>query len=223
MTTNVYSPSNCPDYVERKGSLFLRSDHMNYSRATKNSNWHQAREAEPKDYDLNKHPTRDLCKATYDRIGNVTDGTLPSTTYQAFSEEVFLKKDFTEQEFKKHMIDKDTCQHMQLDRDTGSAKQGFGSILPHHKADYDKFHFETTHNTDYKSPFPYTPAEEKAAELEDHSTAYKRCHSQFTDTSDYRRQGRNTWQDESGMYANSHLKVQAPVYKKTCPIAERLA
>ena len=35
---------------------------------------HQAREAEPKDYDLNKAPYRDLCNATYNRIGNVTDG-----------------------------------------------------------------------------------------------------------------------------------------------------
>ena len=31
--------SNLPDFVERKGSLFMRSDHMNYSRATLNSNW----------------------------------------------------------------------------------------------------------------------------------------------------------------------------------------
>lgn len=28
-----------PDYVERKGSLFLRSDHMDYSRPTLVSNW----------------------------------------------------------------------------------------------------------------------------------------------------------------------------------------
>lgn len=28
-----------PDYYERKGSLNLRSDHMNYGRATLNSNW----------------------------------------------------------------------------------------------------------------------------------------------------------------------------------------
>ena len=28
-----------PDLQERKGSLFLRSDHMNYSRAILNSNW----------------------------------------------------------------------------------------------------------------------------------------------------------------------------------------
>ena len=35
---------------------------------------HQAREAEPKDYNLNRNDTRDLSKATYSRIGNVTDG-----------------------------------------------------------------------------------------------------------------------------------------------------
>ena len=35
---------------------------------------HQAREAEPKEYDINRAPERDLCKATYERIGNVTDG-----------------------------------------------------------------------------------------------------------------------------------------------------
>ena len=39
---------------------------------------HQARESEPKDYDLSKHDERDLCKATYDRIGDVTDGVIIS-------------------------------------------------------------------------------------------------------------------------------------------------
>ena len=28
-----------PNFVESKGSLFMRSDHMNYSRAILNSNW----------------------------------------------------------------------------------------------------------------------------------------------------------------------------------------
>ena len=41
---------------------------------------HQAREAEPKDYDLNKDEYRDLCKATYERIGDVTDG----VSYKSF-------------------------------------------------------------------------------------------------------------------------------------------
>ena len=38
-------------------------------------NWrHQARQQEPKDYDISKGDVRDLCKPTYHRIGNVTDG-----------------------------------------------------------------------------------------------------------------------------------------------------
>ena len=35
---------------------------------------HQAREAEPKDYDISKAPKRDLCKATYGRIGDFKSG-----------------------------------------------------------------------------------------------------------------------------------------------------
>jgi len=210
-----------PDYVERKGSLFLRSDHMNYSRPTLNSNWHQAREAEPKDYDLNKAPIRDLCNSTYDRIGNATDGSLPITNYQAQAQQIFLKADFTERESVKHMVTMETAGHMELDRNTGTG--GSGSVLPQHQAEHNKFHFETTNATDFLPPYPYTPAEEKPADVPDHSIAYKRCNSQFTDRADYRRGGRNTWQDETGVYANAHLKGQAPPYMKTCPIAERMA
>ncbi len=77
---------------------------------------HQAREAEPKDYDISKHPQRDLCKATYNRIGNVTDGSLPLTTYQTLGQQSQLKDDFTEQEPKKYMINLETAGHMNLDR-----------------------------------------------------------------------------------------------------------
>lgn len=35
---------------------------------------HQAREAEPKEYNLNRNDERDLSKASYKRLGNVTDG-----------------------------------------------------------------------------------------------------------------------------------------------------
>ncbi|XP_033105225.1 protein C9orf135-like [Anneissia japonica] len=111
-----------PDYYERKGSLFLRSDHMNYGRPTLNSNWHQAREAEPKDYNISDQTQkRNLHTATYRRIGDITDGEQPPD-------------------------------------------------------------------------FP------------DHSNGYRKCHSQFTDTADYRRFGRNTWQDESAIYANRDYK-----------------
>uniref|UniRef100_A0A8C4RI20 Uncharacterized protein n=1 Tax=Erpetoichthys calabaricus TaxID=27687 RepID=A0A8C4RI20_ERPCA len=43
-------------------------------------------------------------------------------------------------------------------------------------------------------------------DLPDYSTAFRKCHSQFTDTADYRRHGKNIWQDESGNYANKDLK-----------------
>lgn len=208
-----------PDYAERKGSLFLRSNHMNYSRAILNSNWHQAREAEPKDYDLNKDPVRDLCKASYHRIGNVTDGSIPNTTYQDFSQQIFQKDDFTEQEPRKPMINSETVSHVDLNRDTGRPKSGYNAVLPSHHPEHDKAFFDTTHRSDYKPPYPYTPAEEKPKDFEDYSLALKRCHSQFTDTADYRRPGRNTWQDESGIYANSHLKAECPVYKPANPFA----
>ena len=57
--------------------------------------------------------------------------------------------------------------------------------------------------------------QERPPDFADKSLALKKCHSQFTDTADYRRPGRNTWQDESGLYANSHFKAE--LYVKTDP------
>lgn len=208
-----------PDTTERKGSLFLRCDHMNYGRATLNSNWHQAREAEPKEYDLSKDPVRDLCKATYHRIGNITDGTLPQTTYQDFSEQVIkAREQFTEQEATKPMINTETVGDADMDRDTGSPEKGYGAVLPGHHPEWNKVRFDTTHRVDYGAPFPFTRAEEKPQEFPDHSMAYKKCQSQFTDTASHRREGRNTWQDESGIYTNSHLKAECPTFKRFDPI-----
>ncbi len=57
-------------------------------------------------------------------------------------------------------------------------------------------------------------------ESKDNSSAFKKCHSQFTDSADYRRPGLNTWQDESGTYANSEIKQQT--FKASNPIPDRL-
>ncbi|XP_072170244.1 cilia- and flagella-associated protein 95-like [Diadema setosum] len=211
---------NSPDYVERKGSLFLRSDHMNYSRPTLNSNWHQAREAEPKDYDINKFDSpldRKLHHTTYKRIGNVTDGSFPQTTTQYHLEQANLKKDFEEQEPRKPMVDVATISHINLERDTGKPKTGFGSVLPRHNPEHDKRHLETTNRADYKPPYPYTPVPEQPPDFPDNSNAYRKCHSQFTDTADYRRFGRNTFQDESGIYANTQLKRDTYLQTNTIP------
>lgn len=196
-----------PDFVERKGSLFLRSDHMNYSRGTLNSNWHQSREAEPKDYDINDPSMKqNLHKTTYKRIGDVTDGSFPKTTTQALMEQVDLKDDFAEQQPRKAMVNTDTYNSVNLDRYTGHPRTGFGAVLPQHNPEHDKYHLETTNRADYKPPFPYTPALEQPPDFQDNSNAFRKCHSQFTDADDYRRFGRNTWHDESGVYGNSQLK-----------------
>ncbi|XP_071964729.1 cilia- and flagella-associated protein 95-like [Antedon mediterranea] len=195
-----------PDYYERKGSLFLRSDHMNYGRPTLNSNWHQAREAEPKDYNISDpSQKRNLHTATYERIGNSANG-FPRTTTQESMEQVHLKRDFEEREIRKPMVSVDTYNEADIDRDTGCPKTGFGSVLPRHHAGHDKRHLETTNRADYKPPFPYTPVPEQPPDFVDNSNGYRKCQSQFTDTADYRRFGRNTWQDESGIYANRDYK-----------------
>ncbi|XP_066274683.1 cilia- and flagella-associated protein 95-like [Branchiostoma lanceolatum] len=211
-----------PDFVERKGSLYLRSDHMDYSPVTLNSNWHQAREAHPKDYDVvNKPPMKNkMHHSTYRRILDVTDGSFPLTSTQYQMGQVKLKKDFEEKVTSKPMGDLATINHLNLERDTGAPTTGFGAVLPRHHSDYGKRHLETTHRADYKAPYPYTPAPEQPPDFPDDSVAYKKCHSQFTDTADYRRSGINTWQDESGMYANSGVKHE--IFKPTNTIPSRL-
>lgn len=202
-----------PDYAERKGSLLLRSQNMNYSRAVLNSNWHQAREAEPKDYDMSKHPVRNLKWSTYRRIANVTDGSLPPTTYQDFSRQVFLKPLFEEKDNIRRMVTLDTLKHTHIDRKEGA------DVLPHHHPDYNKRYLDTTHRSDYKSHFPLvsTIQHKKEKELPDLSPAYRKCISQFTDTTNHRRPGWNTWQDESGIYSNTHFKRSVFVPRNPIP------
>ncbi|XP_055884414.1 cilia- and flagella-associated protein 95-like [Biomphalaria glabrata] len=212
----------------RKGSLTLRSDHMNYSRAILNSKWHQAREAEPKDYDMNKHPIRSLAFSTYKRIGNVTDGSFPDTTYQAQTNQIYLKPLYEVRDTHKPLVQLETVASANagIDRDTGEPKGVFGSALPSHGPEHNKYYLDTTYISDYVPPYPFTRCEEdtksnqmKQEEMEDKSSAFKKMKSQFTDTADYRRNGWNTWQDESGVYANSHFKAQ--VFAKTETIPER--
>lgn len=89
-------PSILPSIPERKGSLYLRSNHMRYTSGTLNSNWyvcsdacllfcmlfctskrHVDREAEPKDYDIHGiagNKKKDLQRSTYQQIGNMHEG-----------------------------------------------------------------------------------------------------------------------------------------------------
>lgn len=212
-----------PDYVERKGSLFLRSDHMDYARPTLVSNWHQAREAEPKDYDIKDYQPqkRNLHNSTYHRIGNVTDGSLPDTTsHDQMEQAVKLKSDFETRDTRRQMVDINTFNSVSFKRDTGAPDRGFGSVLPRHPQNHGKRYLDTTYRVDYDSPYPYEQQKTPPPEP-DRSPAWRKCHSQFTDVDDYRRHGANTWHDESGVYANSAIRGE--VFKPTNPIPERLA
>jgi len=217
-----------PTFKEKKGSLLLRSDHMDYGRATLVSNWHQAREAEPKDHDVHTAPThRKLHKSTYTRIGNV-NGPLPTTTCHEHLEEINLKKDFAEQVTRKPMISDKTFHYLESDKVNSATKErGFGSVLPNHPAGHNKRYLDSTYGVDYTTPYPYEPPQTTAEDIKREATAdatktraYKKCHSQFTDVSDYRRSGQNTWNDESGRYVNTPDKRD--VFKPTDTIPERL-
>ena len=216
---------------EQKGSLCLRSDHMDYGRATLVSNWHHARESEPKDHDVfqknNKTEVYDAKKrnvhqSTYNRILNITDGKLPISTCHEATEQIILRKDFEEKTLQRPMVDIKTIHETSKPRETGAPAHGFGSILPRHHVDHNKRYLGTTYGIDYKDIYPY---KEKKIEADpgketDQSFAYRKCRSQFTDIDGYRREGRNTWLDESGQYANREIKEE--VFKKTNPIPERL-
>ncbi|XP_073508754.1 cilia- and flagella-associated protein 95 isoform X2 [Phyllobates terribilis] len=205
--------------MERKGSLYLRSNHMHYDKPTKVSGWHQSREAEPKDYDVNEAPLgkKNLSQSTYRRFGNVTSEDWHTTTEHQLSQ-VHLKGDYEGRDVGKQMVNEDNLDTLNLKRQTGLPDSGFGAVLPHHNKPHNKMHLITTYGIDYMVPFRYTTFP-KVPEVPNYS-AFKKCHSQFTDTADYRRHGRNTWQDESGIYTNR--EVRQKVFKPTCPITPHL-
>ncbi|KAM5192544.1 cilia- and flagella-associated protein 95 [Mantella aurantiaca] len=208
------------DLLERKGSLYLRSHHMHYDKRTMVSGWHQNREAEPKDYDVCEAPVgkKNLCHSSYRRFGNADTKDWNTTTQQHLSQ-IQLKDEYQVKEVPKKMLNEDNISILDIRRSTGCPEKGFGAVLPRHSKDHMKIHLDTTYATDYMVPYPCTTAF-KVPEVPNYTAAYKKCHSQFTDSADYRRRGRNTWQDESGMYANSQMKRL--VFKPACPITPHL-
>ncbi|XP_075047827.1 cilia- and flagella-associated protein 95 [Mixophyes fleayi] len=208
------------DVLERKGSLYLRSNHMHYDKPTMVSGWHQAREAEPKDYNVKEVPLGkvNLCHSTYRRFGNSNIEDWKTTTNEHLSQ-IYLKEDYEVRDVFKKMVTEDNINTPHIKRQTGLPESGYTAVLPHHSEDHRKMHHDTTYDIDYKSPCQYS-ASPKVPVVPDYSSAYKKCQSQFMDTSDYRRHGRNTWQDESGIYANSEIKHS--VFLPTCPITPHL-
>ncbi|ETE61720.1 hypothetical protein L345_12529, partial [Ophiophagus hannah] len=180
-----------PDVMERKGALTLRSNSAYYGRPTLVSGWSQNRETEPKDYDIHDIPlgSKNLCQSTYWRFGTMDQKWI--TTYQDYLSSPCSKKEYKELEVSKPLVDED----------------GFHTIV------VDRF-MDTSYRLDYVPPYDYIPY--VIPDTSGYSVVHRKCHSQFTDTADYRRHGINTWQDESGVYANTDLKQK--VFPVTNPI-----
>ncbi|KAJ6669576.1 hypothetical protein lerEdw1_000125 [Lerista edwardsae] len=181
-----------PDVMQRHGGLTLRSNSAYYGRPTFVYNWHHRREAEPKDYDIHEIPlgSKNLCRSTYWRLGTMDEKWI--TTYQDYMTQPFRLKNYKELEIHKPLLDEDSF-----------IAAVIGRFL------------DTTYQIDYVPPYDYDPYIKP--EVGGYSVVHRKCHSQFTDIDvDYRRHGINTWQNESGIYANSDLKRK--VFPVTNPI-----
>ncbi|XP_062984630.1 cilia- and flagella-associated protein 95 [Elgaria multicarinata webbii] len=203
-----------PDVMERKGALTLRSHSAFYGRPTLVYHWYYNREAEPKDYDIHQIPlgSKNLCRSTYWRLGTIDEKWI--TTNQDYLSQPYTIKEYKELEIRKPLLNEENFDVAVIDRETGLPETGFGALLPRHSPDHFKMLLGTTYQIDYVPPYDYVPY--ITPDVGGYSVVHRKCHSQFTDTADYRRHGINTWQDESGVYANADLKQK--VFPVTNPI-----
>ncbi|XP_063311123.1 cilia- and flagella-associated protein 95 isoform X2 [Pelobates fuscus] len=126
------------ELLETKGSLYLRSNHMHYGRPTYVTGWHQSREAEPKDYDLDAIPVgkKILSHSTYRRLGDMENGDWRTTSAEHLSQ-IHLKKDYEVKDVSK-LINEDNIDTLNIERHTGHPEHGFGAVLPHHTKEHGK-------------------------------------------------------------------------------------
>ncbi|XP_014464144.1 cilia- and flagella-associated protein 95 isoform X1 [Alligator mississippiensis] len=192
------------DLMERKGALSLRSGCTRYSNTTLLLPSLQDREAEPKDYNINQVPlgSKNLCRSTYWRLGNMDEVWV--TTYQDHLSQPFTNKEYKEMKICKSMLNEDNFEDSVIDRETGLPQTVMGAVLPRHSPDHFKMDLDTTYRIEYVPPYDYTPY--VGVQPDGYSVVHRKCHSQFTDTADYGRHGINTWQNESGIYANAAIK-----------------
>ena len=189
--------------------LWTKGNIPNYSRAVKSGKWFESRLAEPKDRDLSCEQVRSLHRGTYDRLGSFRDP-IPRTTYQSMMDDLNKGRHYKVKPGKP-MINLESLKKPTYDRSLGKSERGADAVLPRFPPEFDQFHLQSTTKTDYTIPYPYCITDKpKTPDLSD---CYKMCTSQFTDTDTYKRRGRNTWQDESGVYYNTHFKRQIETHR----------
>ncbi|XP_024262742.1 protein C9orf135 isoform X2 [Oncorhynchus tshawytscha] len=175
---------------------------MYYSRPTLISNWHKNREAEPKDYDFSLCPDgkKKLSKSTYKHFGTYMDADWSTSTETQMSQ-YLLKRDYEPKKILKSMVEADHFQSADFDKRTVRK-------------------LDSTYAVDYLPPWDSSKeARTMKSRAADSIPDYRKPQSQFTDTADYRRGGRNTWQDESGVYGTlgATSRAQAQPSNPICP------
>ncbi|XP_029424009.1 protein C9orf135 homolog isoform X3 [Nannospalax galili] len=189
------------DLMERKGSLTLRSGHKKYSKPVLVYSWHRDRETFPKDYDI-EGPEKKLCNSTYWRFGTESSSWI-SETHEQMSQ-VILNRDLAKIKKKALLTAETTCPGI-FERDTVLPVTGFRDIFTGCPPDQRETCALTTYSEDYAPQKEYLPPR-VYPHPEEYSIVHRKCRSQFTDLDGSKRFGINTWQDESGIYANSDSK-----------------
>jgi len=180
-----------PQYAERKGSLLLRSNHCSFRKGVRNTNWHQMREAEPKDYDITDPKNYNLHTSTYcNGVGHIARGneSPPISEMKERMSDLHKKSDFQKKEVHKFMLDQDAFKQVNWQ------KIQEGGIV-RHTPNHNVMFLGTTNREDYKPPFEYKPYVIKNVSIKP-ELRWRKTHSELYDTCDHRRWGVNTWQDE---------------------------
>ncbi|XP_061115596.1 cilia- and flagella-associated protein 95-like isoform X2 [Conger conger] len=163
---------------------------MPYSNGTLVSDWHKARQAEPKDYDLAAVPEgkKSLHKSTYRHFG--TSGNICwSTTTGEHLSQCLMKKQYEDVVTRRSML------HADL---------------------FHAFVSNSDLKTTYVQAYPPTDTHDKQETKVTHdqpevSSKFRKQISQFTDAADYRRLGRNTWQDDRDNRRTAMFKPTNPM------------
>lgn len=188
---------------DRPGTILLRHNGvLPYDERILVSNWQEAALGYPKDLDANFPDLINKRAANYRRWG-MEDQVCPISECRDRMSDVGRKGEFTEKQTRLPMITAENFFRLvSLERPMSLEGR---QPLPRHSKDHNKGRYNTTYCVDYLAPYSYQPKAPNPIDI-DWSPAVRRMKSQFTDVADYRRNGRNTWLDESGIYANQDAK-----------------
>ncbi|CAF0733396.1 unnamed protein product [Didymodactylos carnosus] len=225
-----------PYIRESPGSLTLKTKiPMEYSRAVLTNIWHEKRQAEPKDCDLNTLPRRNMQIATYKRLQNTTSNEtgLPKSTTQDQQEEPYIKRPwYMEEQHPRPMIDHANMNvaNAALDSLTNRTHSKYQKLLPRHPSDFGKPSFDTTYGSDFIPPYPYHMKTSDHSEYAnksyptypDKSWGYRKMISQFTDVDQPRRSGINTFHIQHGSYENREMRREMGHFAPTNPFPIQL-